>query len=245
MGSIPNCVPTPVGGPTVMRAWRIALLALALLVRGFTTTSRADSIAPDSAIGRARSRVRRLRSLRRERADDGRKSGGDGEYRIRGRRRCGRRHRHRRKPARGPTIARGDPQRHRPSRSVTSSTRTPIPITCSAMRHSAGRPIFVGHHNLPRALALRGSHYLEGFRRSMGTMLDGVELIAPQRRGGNRYDARPRQPRIKVARMGRGPLRQRSHRARRNHRDAVRRRPRFPRAYSGDRRELARLARSA
>jgi quinoprotein relay system zinc metallohydrolase 2 len=41
--------------------------------------------------------------------------------------------------------------------------------------------IFVGHHNLPRALALRGSYYLEGFRRSMGTMLDGVELIAPQR----------------------------------------------------------------
>ena len=41
--------------------------------------------------------------------------------------------------------------------------------------------IFVGHHNLPRALALRGSYYLEGFRRSMGAMLDGVELIAPQR----------------------------------------------------------------
>jgi quinoprotein relay system zinc metallohydrolase 2 len=40
---------------------------------------------------------------------------------------------------------------------------------------------FVGHHNLPRALALRGSYYLEGFRRSMGTVLDGVELIAPQR----------------------------------------------------------------
>jgi quinoprotein relay system zinc metallohydrolase 2 len=40
--------------------------------------------------------------------------------------------------------------------------------------------IFVGHHNLTRALALRGSHYLEGFRRSMRTMLDGVELIAPQ-----------------------------------------------------------------
>jgi quinoprotein relay system zinc metallohydrolase 2 len=41
--------------------------------------------------------------------------------------------------------------------------------------------IFVGHHNLPRALALRGSYYLEGFRRSMGTALDGVELIAAQR----------------------------------------------------------------
>jgi quinoprotein relay system zinc metallohydrolase 2 len=41
--------------------------------------------------------------------------------------------------------------------------------------------IFIGHHNLPRALALRGSYYLDGFRRSMGTVLDGVELIAPQR----------------------------------------------------------------
>jgi quinoprotein relay system zinc metallohydrolase 2 len=41
--------------------------------------------------------------------------------------------------------------------------------------------IFVGHHNLQRALALRGSYYLDGFRRSMGTMLDGVEFIAPQR----------------------------------------------------------------
>ncbi len=41
--------------------------------------------------------------------------------------------------------------------------------------------IFIGHHNLPRALALRGQYYLDGFRRSMGTTLDGVELIAPQR----------------------------------------------------------------
>jgi quinoprotein relay system zinc metallohydrolase 2 len=39
---------------------------------------------------------------------------------------------------------------------------------------------FVGHHNLPRALALRGPYYLAAFRRSMGAMLDGVELIAPQ-----------------------------------------------------------------
>jgi quinoprotein relay system zinc metallohydrolase 2 len=41
--------------------------------------------------------------------------------------------------------------------------------------------IFIGHQNLPRALALRGSYYLDGFRRGMGAMLDGVELIAPQR----------------------------------------------------------------
>jgi quinoprotein relay system zinc metallohydrolase 2 len=39
---------------------------------------------------------------------------------------------------------------------------------------------FVGHHNLPRALALRGQYYLAAFRRSMGATLDGVELVAPQ-----------------------------------------------------------------
>jgi quinoprotein relay system zinc metallohydrolase 2 len=42
--------------------------------------------------------------------------------------------------------------------------------------------IFVGHRNMPRALALRGPYYLDAFRRSMGgDALEGVALIAPQR----------------------------------------------------------------
>lgn len=42
-------------------------------------------------------------------------------------------------------------------------------------------PVFVGHRNLPRALSERGPFYVSAFRRIMGDVLDGVELVAPQR----------------------------------------------------------------
>jgi quinoprotein relay system zinc metallohydrolase 2 len=40
--------------------------------------------------------------------------------------------------------------------------------------------IFLGHRNLPRALAERGPFYIAAFRRTMGDVLDGVDLAAPQ-----------------------------------------------------------------
>jgi quinoprotein relay system zinc metallohydrolase 2 len=46
-------------------------------------------------------------------------------------------------------------------------------------------PVFVGHRNLPRALSERGPFYVSAFRRIMGDVLDGVELVAPQQKIGD------------------------------------------------------------
>lgn len=45
----------------------------------------------------------------------------------------------------------------------------------------ADAPQFIGHRNLPRAIAARGEHYLRRLREDLGPVADGTQLIPPTR----------------------------------------------------------------
>lgn len=42
-------------------------------------------------------------------------------------------------------------------------------------------PVFIGHRNLPRAMAQRGDHYLRRLRENLGPATDGTRLVGPTR----------------------------------------------------------------